>query len=191
MFWIIIFALLMCWIFFNIYKQENISGFKEWAEYFVVCLFVTAIAGVLYLFVLMIVTVAFEPGVSYRDAVKETNIYSLRNDSGISGSFFLGSGAIDSYEYYYFYQDHKNSGAMIRGQVRARNTPIYEDNNQTPTLKTYMTVIDDVNRFWAMPHYLFVDEKDYIGWTKGLSGGINGHDLIVPEGTIIQEFRLD
>ena len=190
MFWIIIFAVVMFFPLRGLYKDFKPKGFKECGQFFGVCLLATVLIGSFYA-LLMVIPSSFDPGVSYRDAARETRIYYLQGNSEFSGSFFLGSGTISSSEYYYFYQDHGNSGAKVREEVPTRDTPIFEDNSREPVVRTHMRVIDDVNTFWAMPQYLLLDREDYIGWTKGRRGKILGYELTVPEGTIIQEFRLE
>jgi len=60
-------------------------------------------------------------------------IYSLKNVDGIEGRFCLGSGYINSREYYYMYEQY-NDGGLHRFETMAGNTIIYQNENNTPYL---------------------------------------------------------
>lgn len=129
-------------------------------------------------------------GLSYEDRSYEINIYSLRSEEQVSGSFVIGSGTIDSREYYYFFRDHGDN-AFIRGKVRASSTPIIEDDHQDPHLLQERRVVSSFNPWFVGPGAYFRGEDYYLGRTEGFRGQILRNTLIVPEGTIVQEFRVE
>lgn len=86
-------------------------------------------------------------------------IVSLERSNNVEGSFFLGSGHVDSVEYYYFYTP-TNKGYKLEKKSHDR-TYIVEDDSTTPCLKA----IKEVNAW----------NEYYV--------------LIVPTNTIIREFH--
>ena len=58
------------------------------------------------------------------------NLYSLDRGSSISGSFVLGTGSIDTTPVYYCYI--KDNGGYKLITINARNSIIYDDENNNP-----------------------------------------------------------
>src|SRR5690606_4972966 len=97
-------------------------------------------------------------------------IYSLRNDSSISGSFFLGSGSIDSTEYYYtFYKDKR--GGYHRWKIPNYEATLFMDSNEPHAYYEKVT--------YECPWWISLPFKN----TKSTK-----IDLHVPKGTIIEKF---
>ncbi len=61
------------------------------------------------------------------------DIVSIKQTSTITGSFFLGSGTIDSIDYYYFY--FKSGDGYQLGKQPIENTVIIESDNITPHIE--------------------------------------------------------
>lgn len=67
----------------------------------------------------------------------KTKLISLRSGDGVSGQFFLGTGHIDSVQYYFFYEDAGNGGYRP-GKIPADdNVVVFEDSRTDGELKTY------------------------------------------------------
>lgn len=65
-----------------------------------------------------------------------SQLVGLRNSEGISGNFFLGTGSIDSTQYYFFY---KEAGQAYQpGKIEVGdNVVIFEDKREGGELKVY------------------------------------------------------
>lgn len=94
---------------------------------------------------------------SYENYISE--IISLERDSGIQGSFCLGSGHVDSSMYYYFYTPTER-GYKLKKQNH-ENTYLIEDDSISPCLK---------------------EIKDTNTWNEY-------YVLIVPTNTVIKEYH--
>lgn len=86
-------------------------------------------------------------------------IVSLDRSSDMDGSFFLGSGHIDSVEYYYFYKT-TDKGLML-DKLRHDKAYLVEDNSRTPCVHK-------------------VKDKDT--WDEY-------YQIICPENTVVKEFH--
>ena len=157
---------------------------KDWISGMVVVIMVTFVLSVL-----SVVPTNIGAGYRYTTFEETTNIYSLRGEQELSGSFILGSGGFDTNEKYYYYQDHGGE-AVIRGSVAAQTTPIIEDDSRDPQLVQRVNRITGFNYWWLHP-FMYFQKDELMGTTNGSRGGVQSNTLIVPEGTIIQEFRLE
>lgn len=110
--------------------------------------------------------------VEHSRADKTYQIYSLRNDSSINGSFFLGSGQINRREYYYMFA--KNSrGGYIRNILPINECALFQDSN-APYVH-YQEIKYRQNRWISfVPFY-------------SKEGSI--YNIHVPENTIVEKFE--
>jgi hypothetical protein len=113
---------------------------------------------------------------------KTFDIISIKIDSNISGSFFLGSGYIDEEEYYFtFIKDGDN---YIRYKTRTDYSMIKEENIK-PKL------IYQVYSSRAMDPSWGTSTLRRYGYTGGCRfGGYPRWIYIVPVGTIIQKYEI-
>lgn len=102
----------------------------------------------------------------------DTPIVSLHTDSAASGSFFLGTGSVDS-DIYYYYMAETDTGYQM-GKVRASRVYVRESNEVPPHLS-------------VMKCTGFVNWYDYILNVPGHTVKIV---LYVPENTIYQHFEI-
>ena len=76
-------------------------------------------------------SIAFLSGMANWTEVSRENqvgfIYSLRNDTATTGNFFIGSGSIDSTEYYYTFQKD-DRGGYFRLRLYANDCILFQDN---------------------------------------------------------------
>ena len=109
------------------------------------------------------------------------------NNSGLSGTFFLGSGSIESTRYYYFLKKNDDN-SYTEDRVRSDNGRVYED-------------ADSINPPYVIRsyHYQVISPtlKLFTFNTEGVStyGGDcscnkKPIEIHVPKGTIIQEYQI-
>lgn len=103
-----------------------------------------------------------------------TEIISLSNSQSISGSFFLGSGVIDSTEYYFTFKKDSD-GAFNRWKIPAYSARLFLTNSQSPKI-IWQRI------YYGAPKWLTFlsrsEDRDTI------------YDIYVPENTIIQKFEV-
>jgi len=104
----------------------------------------------------------------------EKNIISLKGKTEISGGFFLGTGSINSRLHYYTYVETED-GKILK---------------KYPTNKTYV-IENGANKI--ISHYYRCDKpltSFMIGRKSVYESNYRKHQLFVPEGTILREFKL-
>ena len=107
------------------------------------------------------------------------SIVSARNNSELSGSFFLGCGSINTEEYYVYFKQYKDGGVK-RGMTVTYLCTIYEKNDVEPKIE--WTEVDKKCHWLGRFGFNWADiQKDC---RKG------DYRLIVPEGTIIEKFEI-
>ncbi len=101
-----------------------------------------------------------------------TGLISLRDESGVSGSFFLGTGSIQHSSYYFFYRE--NGTGYSPGKVLAdESVTIYEQRRQHAFIVTYTHVLANPWLEWIAVY--FTTEK---------------HEIFIPLGSITKKFSL-
>lgn len=103
---------------------------------------------------------------------KQTELVAIQDTSGIQGRFFLGSGTFESRSYYVFYQ--KYGDGIIFGRVPVEKAVLYEEERNNGLIKEYLKMNKER---W---YYLF-----------GVPGEQRRYDIIIPNGSILHDFRLD
>lgn len=116
--------------------------------------FIDAVIGIIFVpFIgaaLFFLIAFFAPASGYIES-EPTSLKALRTSSESSGSFFLGSGYIDSEHYIYFIAENSESGPFSLESVEASNSLIYEDDSATPHVITVTGMID---HWWLAPFSL-------------------------------------
>lgn len=108
---------------------------------------------------------------SFEDKVISiTPIYSVKDDTAIEGSFFLGCGRIDTYMTYLFYTGDDTNGFQ-RQMIDATNVYVYRDSETPQMIK---------KRVWKMK------VMDTMTKTKVCSP-VDIIELHVPKNTLIQD----
>lgn len=121
--------------------------------------------------VLAIVIVDNSPVIENKEFITDTPIYSIHMNDGVHGSFFLGSGTVNSYTQYLFYKD-SGTGGYVLDKVFTDGTVIFQDENNQPYIRKIETAQ--------------VDRKS--GERFGTYS--NRFEIHVPKGTIVEEYRL-
>jgi hypothetical protein len=82
-------------------------------------------------FVIVAVILILVLGVSGCEAkmLDQWDIYSIERETSLSGSFFLGTGSIDSVEYFFTWQD-RGDGGMILVKIRRTEAVIFESDEK-------------------------------------------------------------
>jgi len=104
---------------------------------------------------------------------KSYNIYSLRNEDGISGTFFLGSGSIENEIYYVVLAKNKHGyyQEIIKGTVY-----FVESDEETPRVEKIDYYKYGVNESMLF-NFSWVQRKHYV--------------IYVPKNTLIIDYRID
>lgn len=100
-------------------------------------------------------------------------LYSLKNVDNTEGSFVLGSGSIETVEYYYYF--YQGQYGYVRGSVPVRSTSIVETNDRQPELV-------EINRTFTDPTGTFV-------W-QPMNSDPRKYIMYVPENTILRKFEV-
>ena len=127
----------------------------------------------------------------------ELPIYSLRDGESLEGSFVLGSGSVFNTDYYYFYQDSASERieSFQLNRVEAFSVKIVEDDTQEPKYVRYGPCNVSYNWFWLHPLQYFRDPDKYLNRAPYAMYSRGNYDkwdryLIVPEGTIVRNFKV-
>ena len=99
-------------------------------------------------------------------------LVSLRNQAGVSGSFYLGTGTVDSHDYYYYYVGSAEEGYQPRRIKVDENVTIFEEERTDGELKTFS------REFKSDIYSLF-----------GLTAGTR-YEFRIPKGSLKQHFLL-
>lgn len=74
----------------------------------------------------------------------------LRDGSGISGQFYIGSGYVNSYlAYYYYTQD--SDGAIEGNSLQANEVKVYQDDRTHPRIETFSYHLTGIWGFFFTP----------------------------------------
>ena len=170
MIWFIIFGVIGIVIATIITVSEG-DGFFEWLSLSVVAIIAGALVAVL--IGIGVSTIASACGAATElvrtDAVE---IQALKDNSQISGRFFLGSGRVDE-EMHYFYIEETSHGKHM-DNVPAKYTHVIESNNERPRVEKYIERYRNVALRWLTVTFFEPLYKIY-----------------VPEGSITTEFNVD
>lgn len=128
-------------------------------------------------FIAMIITIPIVIGENEKDIVArdaEDNSYTIRalaNNSGIEGSFFLGSGYIEGKQVFNYITEDGNGAIRLQSMDAAQAT-IFEDTNNA-----HLRVIKTVRSIPSV-----------VPWDIGST---MHYDFHIPKGSIIQNYKVD
>lgn len=157
---------LICVVLFIIFFSWEDGGFS----------FFTLLAGFLTGAFIAIIVLVFSSGIfpSELQLHQESSILSIKHENSIEGTFFLGSGSIDS-ETYYFYLQQREDGGIKYSKINTSDAILYEteDNFRIERWrKEYKNPI--IRRIFIAPVLANDEVRFYI-----------------PEGSILYNFILD
>lgn len=109
--------------------------------------------------------------VSFKEWKYYCEIQSIKNDSEINGSFFLGTGSVDEKEYYYYF--YKTSGGFRRGSKLVSEVLIVENDSLKPQLQRKVETV-----------------TSRIGLIKEYTQEVDAWRIVVPTKTVINKFKL-
>jgi hypothetical protein len=119
----------------------------------------------------LIISAEYPVEVSRED--RQYQIYSIRNNDNISGSFFLGSGRINEVEHYYMFAKNERGG-FIRSKIQVNNAALYEDSNSPYVF--YQKVTYRFNKWVCLIPFTWEENTSY--------------DIHVPANTIIEKYEV-
>lgn len=105
------------------------------------------------------------------ELVNTTNIIALKDNAGVSGSFFLGSGYIDD-DLYYYYAAETERGYKVN-KLRADNC-YTQYSDDAPRIEEY-----EATGFKRWYHYIYAIPSD------------SYYVVYIPEGSITNVFEID
>lgn len=137
----------------------------------------TFFAGIFVGFIVMAITIPIVIETNKKDIVArdaEDNSYTIRalaNNSGIEGSFFLGSGYIEGKQVFNYITEDGNGAIRLQSMDAAQAT-IFEDTNNA-----HLRVIKTVRSIPGV-----------VPWDIGST---MHYDFHIPKGSIIQNYKVD
>lgn len=106
---------------------------------------------------------------------KRVELVAIRDKDGIAGTFFLGSGRIDSDQYYFFYRKLQDGGVQADKVASSKGVRVYEEQRTDAALVSYQW---EFNQSWAWLFALPVRDGEY------------SFSFHVPTGTIRRGFTM-
>lgn len=166
LFWGAIFIMGICLIY-GIIEYINWGGFDEIIE--------ALIGGVLFSFlycVILFVIVMFLP-YTYTQS-HSFEIYALKDNSSINGSFFLGTGSVDGNQVYSFIKEE--DGGKKVSSISVDSAIIYEGEDGSPRIDVYDPHIKN-----KIVRKLFGD----------MTFGDSKYKIYIPDNSMINEYNVD
>lgn len=162
-------------LIFIVYSLGLIIVFSEYT-YFAIRILSFILFYFIFLFIISLCSIYNE---SLLTSIKGDyeEIYSLKSNTGISGSFILGTGSIDSNPQYYYYVDLGNNEKTMKS-IDAHNTIIKETNAEHPKIIRFYRVYHPIIYYLAYPV------------TGQTISSVKHPIIIVPENTVLKEFTL-
>lgn len=108
---------------------------------------------------------------SFKEWKYYCEIQSIKNDSEVNGSFFLGTGSVDEKEYYYYF--YRTDGGFRRGSKLVSEVLITEDDSLKPQLQRKVEKV-----------------TSRTGLIKDYTQEVSAWRIIVPTKTVINKFKL-
>ena len=105
-------------------------------------------------------------------------IYSIKNTSEIHGDFCLGSGSIDSSEYYYAFQKYPDN-SLKRISFRVEDSFLYQDttNGEVPYVD-WQTIVYRAPKWLSFWPHFYTEDRTY-------------YYVHVPTNTVVEQFQID
>ena len=104
--------------------------------------------------------------------VQSSEIVAIADGSGVSGSFFLGSGTVNDVQYYFYYQ--KEGDGFVQRKVDVSRAVVYE-----------------VDKDIVVPNVSLIKDTPVKKNRWVLAGGPSTYKIYVPKGSITTAFNLD
>ena len=109
--------------------------------------------------------------------MSRTQLAAMRNQSGVSGQFILGTGTIESASTYRFLMQDADGGMTPR-EVSADNmVRIFEEEGQSTAYYTEIYRVRIRGSYWDL---FVVDVPKFVR-----------HEFHVPKGTVVHQFKID
>ena len=105
---------------------------------------------------------------------KVVTLVSLRNQEGLAGEFFLGSGQIDTQSYYFFFKK-LGDGFQLDKQPATESVTVFEEDRKDGELSVYQK---ESRRFGSAKWY----QVQFVECCR--------YEFHIPRGTIQREFKV-
>ncbi len=149
--------------------------FKRFPLYWWDIFFFSTLFTIIFSMVLSITILLYSSFLETRLITRQTaNIKSIKTESSINGSFFLGSGGFGHNKKYYSYTQY-GPGYIL--QDFPADSVIVESNSVAPNAS--WDLVSPKSRSWLYPDWLLPYPK------------YRNYQITVPEGTIISEYKLN
>lgn len=180
-------SLLGTWIVAFVVSLELYGLTKE--EYGMNLMFTFLLGSFIGMFVWGIASMVLEDSVTEtRIVYTEYPIKSIKNDREVQGSFFLGCGTVNEYEYYYFFQVNEK-GRFERVQIGTWKAEIEETDSKKPCIAyPYERTAVRKDKVKNYKWWFFNHENEYTKTTSPVWG--ENIIIYVPKGTILTKFEL-
>lgn len=160
------------YIAYNTINWSGISKLRDVSNFISYSVLYSFMGMVSCFFIGLVVILGYSEFADYKEFEKrDVYINSINRGSEMNGNFFLGSGSIDTKQYYFYY--YKSTYGYKLSKIEAYNTYIVETNDMKPQIvKTYKDYDDG-----------FISLKD---------GNVSIRNIIyVPKNTIVKDFVLN
>ena len=157
--------------------RHMVNEHKEWEDTSITVLngflaFLFVALGCMVGFLIATVVGAFVP--KHSVLIETTSMMAMKDQSTVSGSFFLGSGSIDGKWKYAFYTIGKDKSIKLQ-TVDVGEAMVFEDGEENPRVERYGKEFDEENwKYFA------------IGCDCA-----NHYEFHVPKGSLTNQFKLD
>lgn len=133
----------------------------------------------------------------YRTTVKYSNLtnkqemVSLKTESNVSGSFFLGTGSIKEDNYYYFFLKDSLSGGFVKHKIPSENVLIIEKDT-VPSLITNYAIVKSFEEYLFKKDTIITKIFDYDSFkVREMKKEKHQYILIIPFGSITKKVSWD
>jgi len=177
LFWILIVLAVALGIWFGREEGSIAAGIFAFLMSFLISV---AISSIISVFVVAIFGQEVVVDWEY-DFSEPVEIASIRNDSGVNGSFFLGCGSIDSVSYYIYYvKEGEDRYHRDKIKITPKVSIVEMEKGSTDLPRIVKKISRQRFRGWIF-YPITWSEWKYTG----------DAEIFVPKGTIIQDFQLN
>jgi hypothetical protein len=172
MIWMLGIPVCMVMIFRSLYNEIPPNDFMDWVMQFMMTGLMTIPCSLPLIGIACVLGMAFDTHPVQTDDYK---LVAIRDKDGITGQFFLGTGMIQSEQYYFYYKTNSD-GSVTPDKVRAgQGVRVYEEDRQDAELVVYEW---QLNQSWA---WLVAFPVNSGGWS---------YKFHVPKGTVRTGFTM-
>lgn len=156
----------------SLYDDLRPHNFIDWVSVFLGTVLVTILCSIPLIGLGVVVGIPFQ---THPVEVGRYHLVAIRDKDGINGQFFLGTGTLQSEQYYFYYRTNSD-GSVTPDRVRAgQGVRVYEEDRADAELVEYEWRLD---QSWA---WLVALRSNSDGWS---------YKFYVPKGTVRAGFTM-